>query len=260
MIVAGIDAGLQYAKVAILRESKILSSVVAPAGREATATVASRLLQEAADRAGISPEEIECVAATGTANSYVHFANEHFPEFLCLAKGINLVSPSVRTALDIGAHKTLAVRCANGKPISYATNDRCASGSGRYLEMVSKILQTNVEEMADLALRSKEHVEVINTCAIFAETEIVSLMHMKKKPEDIIRGVLKGVAERAYAVLAKSGLEKEVALVGGVAKNKGVVLAMEKLLGYHVQVPDNPERINAVGAALVAQEQKRGIA
>ncbi len=163
MIIAGIDAGLENAKVVILRDGEVLSWLVAPTGRETIAAVADRLLKETAGKAGIHAEEIEHIASTGIARNYIPFANEHFPEFLCLAKGIHMVSPSIRIALDLGAHKSLVVKCSNGNPISFVTNDKCASGSGRYLETVAKILEIEIDEMADLSLKSKDVVEVQNT-------------------------------------------------------------------------------------------------
>jgi len=257
MIIAGIDAGLENAKVVILRNGEVLSWLVAPTGRETIAAVADRLLTEAAAKAGIRAEEIEHVASTGIARNYVLSASEHLPEFLCLAKGIHMVSPSIRTALDLGAHKSLAVKCSNGKPLSFVTNDRCASGSGRYLETVAKILEIEIDEMANLSLKSKDVVEVQSNCAVFAESEIISLLHMKRKREDILKGVLKGVAERIYSLLLQVGWEGEVAVVGGVAKNKGIVMAIEELLACPVLVPDNPEIVGAMGSALIAEEGKR---
>ena len=256
MITAGVDAGLDCTKAVLLDEEGVLSYSVLPGGREATTAVAEQALNQAMEKAGISAKDVNCIVATGMGRIYIPFARDKQPEFLCLAKGATWLYPSTKTALDIGAEKSLAVKCRQGRPMGFASNDRCASGCGRYLEMLAKILELELEEIGPVSLHSREVVEVKSQCAVFAESEIISLIHMKKKPEDILRGVYRGLILLTYPLLAKVGLEKDLVLAGGVARNIGVVKALEEQVNFKVLVPENPEIVGALGAALVAKEKK----
>ncbi|MFC1962172.1 acyl-CoA dehydratase activase [Chloroflexota bacterium] len=255
MIAAGVDVGLQTVKVIILNNQKILSHVVLAEGRESAAAVAEVAFTQALAQAKVSRNELRRVIASGVGRKYVAFADEQLAEFICLARGIHRVLPSVSTVLDMGAGKSLAVSCRQGIPSNVFTGDRCAAGAGVLLELVASVLGISVEDIGKLSLLSREPVDVESICAVFMETEIISQIYMKKKPSDILKGVCQGLASRAYALLLSVGLAKDVAFVGGVARNIGVVKELEALVGSEIKVPENPQIIVALGAAILAAER-----
>ncbi len=256
MISAGMDIGIENIKVVLLSNHQLLSHVVVHAGTESTDTAAEEALRRVLEKACIQMRDIDHIAATGTGKSTLSFIEEQLPEFMCLAKGVDRVLPSTKTVLDLGAHHSLAMRCHQGRAIRIATNDKCAAATARCLQMAAMLLGIRVEEMTTLSLKSKEHLSIQSNCAVFAESEIISLIHTKKKPEDILKAVFTGLAQRVYPLLVEVGLEKDVTIVGGMAKSIGIVKAIEELVGYSILVPDNPEVVGALGAALIAGERR----
>lgn len=256
MIVAGIDAGLKTTKVVILKGDEIASQVLLAAGRESTAATAERALCEATEKAGVSPGDVQCIAATGVERRHVACAMEQLPEFTCLAKGMGRLMPNVGTVLDIGAHKALAMQCDRGIPLKAAHSERCAAGTGSYLEMVAELLRIDISEMGPLSLRSQQPVVVQSVCAVFAESELISLIHQRTLPEDILSGVFKGLAVRVYPLLLSVGFKNDIAMVGGVAKNIGVVKALEEQIGRSILVPENPDMVGALGAAIIIEKKQ----
>ncbi|MFC1988728.1 acyl-CoA dehydratase activase [Chloroflexota bacterium] len=254
MITAGIDAGMNTTKAVILNGKADPEWVVIPGGIEPTAKVAQTALDEVAEKAGVSVKDIEYVIATGAGREYIPWANQKILEFLCLAKGIDFLLQSTRTLIDLGAGKSLALKCSGGKVIKVATSGKCASGTGIFLEMVANVLSLNISDMDELFFKSKKHMEIVSLCAVFAESEIISMVHDGVKLEDIMGGVFRGLAGRVYSQLIDLGIEKDLTVVGGVIKNKAMVTALEEVVGLKVLVPENPEIVGALGAALIAQE------
>lgn len=256
MNVIGIDAGFQYVKAVVLSGNGKVNCISLPAGHQSASLAAEQAVDEALKAAGLSTRsEVESFVATGSQHEYVSFATHHVAEFFCLAKGVYRLSPEAEMVMDIGAQKSLAVRCRQGIPLHMANNDRCGAGSGRFLEVVGEILHVPLEEMGGLSMHSHEQVEVLSTCAVFAESEIISLVHQKKKKEDILRAVFTGLAARAYVLALKAGFERNLRLVGGVARNIGFVRALEERFGQTILVPDRPEMVTAFGAAWIARER-----
>ncbi len=252
MIVAGIDAGMYSVKVVLLAEDQVCAETVCPCGVENATRVAEKGLEMAVAQAGVRLSSVGYVVATGRGKPYVPFANESAPDFMCLAQGIDRVLPSVHSVLDIGAEKSLATRCSEGKALNMAVNDRCAAGTGSYVQMVSEILEVPIEKMGELFLKSTKEAQINSTCTVFAETEIISAIHSKMKREDIVSGAYRALALRLYPILARVGIERDVALVGGIALHIGVRRTMEGMVGCQVLVPQNPLTINALGAAILA--------
>jgi predicted CoA-substrate-specific enzyme activase len=255
VIVAGVDAGMYSVKVVLLAEEQVCAEMVCPCGVESVTQVAEKGLETAVAQAGISLSSVGYVVATGRGKAYVPFANESALDFMCLAQGIHRVLPSVHSVLDIGAEKALAARCSQGKVLSMAVNDQCAAGTGTYLQMVSEILEVPIEKMGELFLESTEDLQMNSTCTVFAETEIISLIHSKRKREDIVRGAYRALALRLYPILARVGIERDVALSGGVALHIGVRRTIDEVLGYQVLVPQNPLTVSALGAAVIAEKR-----
>lgn len=257
MITAGIDAGQETIKVAILADGKLVSHVLEAAGGEPTATVSQRVLERALAQAGISQEQLEHIVATGTGRKQVPMANEQAPDVPCLARGVIFLLPTARTVIDMGGEKCLTLRCnSQGKPVSFSLNDKCASGAGIFFETVAKMLRVPIGEVGPLSLQSEEDIKIRSTCAVFAESEVVSLVHKKTKPADILRGIHEGVALRVLAMLTKMGIEPDVVMTGGVARNIGFVKAMEQQIGLGVAAPAEAPIVAALGAALLARDKK----
>ncbi len=258
MITAGIDAGAENMKVVVLEDDRILSHSIVPQGREAVPSAARRAFTEAAEKAGIIPAQMEYIVATGIGSEYISFAHEKATESSCCARGVSRLLTSTSTVIDMGADKCLVVRCLNGRPLNTVRNDRCAAGTGRFLEVAAKPLRMDVKEMGRVSLDSQKDVEINNTCAVFAESEIISLIHLKHRPEDIAKAVFRGLARRVYTLIIKVDFKQDLAMVGGVAKNVGMVKAMEEQAGCHILVPEEPIIVGALGAALIASERNKG--
>ncbi len=254
IITAGIDAGMQNTKVVIITGMGGPFWVVTPGGTRSAEQVAQNALAQTIEKAGISRSNIDYIISTGVGSGFISTANKEIPEFMCLAKGIDHLLPTTRTLLDLGARKSLAIICQNGKATKFVTSSKCAAGSGTFLEIVIKILGIGLDRMNELYFKSITNLEVQSTCAIFAESEIISLIHAGNKSEDIIRGVFTGLAARIYPQLLGIGIEKDVAVVGGVAKSQAMIAALEELIGFRVNVPPMPEIVGAFGAALIAQQ------
>lgn len=221
-----------------------------------TEKLAMKSLNEAIGKAGISRNDIKQAVFTGIQIHNPPITGKYERQMLCLAKGIFRQAPTVQTVIDLGAQKYMALRCRKGIPIKFVTNDKCAIGTGRFLQVVADLLNIPMQRMGEIAKQSKNDVEVSSTCAIFAETEIISLIHQGHKSEDILAGVIKGFTSRIYATLLSVGIEKDLAIVGGGARNRALVKAIERNAGSKAYVPDEPEIVGAVGAALMAEDHQ----
>lgn len=254
LITGGIDAGGEYLKVVLLGDNKILSCSSLPYGRESVLTTAQAGLNDAVDRAGISQSVIEYIAATGSNSEEVSPAQGRIVEPTCCAQGATWLVPSTRTVIDLGCDKCTVLKCDSGSVSRIARNDKCAAGTGRYLEVISKLLQVTEEEAGQLSLQSRETVNIEATCTVFVESEIISLIHQGRALEDILRGVFRGLVHRIYPLLLKVAFEREVTLVGGMARNVGIIKALEEQIGYSPVIPESPIIVGALGAAIMARE------
>lgn len=257
MIAGGIDVGAENIKVVILKNQRILSHSILCQGSGSVLTISEKALDDAIKKTELSNTDIVRIATTGIGSEYVSFANQKLTETSCIARGASWLSASIDTVVDIGADKCLVVKVKNGRPINSIRNDRCASGTGRFLKAAAKPLGVDVEEMGRLSLKSEKEVYIENTCAVFAESEIISLIHQKHRREDIAKAVFKGLASRIYTLIMKMGLGKNIYLVGGFGKNAGMLKAMEEQMGGSISVPEEPMIIGALGAALIATESNR---
>ncbi len=256
MITAGIDAGAENMKAVIMGDQGILAYSVIPQGRGAVLAVAQEALNEAAAKAGVIVSDIDSTVATGIGSEYISFAPKA-SEASCCARGAGWLLPSAATVVDLGADKCLVVRCREGKLLNVARNDRCASGTGRFLNVAAKPLGIDAAEMGRLSLQSTKSVEINNTCAVFAESEIISLIHLKNNPEDIAKAVFRGLSRRVYTLLIKVSLERDLVMVGGVARNPGMVKAMEEEVGFPIWIPEEPILTGALGGALIAVDRRK---
>jgi benzoyl-CoA reductase subunit D len=256
MITVGLDVGAQTVKVAILADGKLLANSVVSCGIQRKDSIA-QAFNEALQKAGISREEVKNIIATGTGKTDVDFANSDISEIIADARGVLWFCSTVKTVIDIGAEESRALKAnADGKVLDFAKNEKCAAGVGAFVESMSRALELNIEEMAGLSLQSQKEIPMNVTCVVFAESEVVSLIHSNVAKPDIAKAIHDAIATRTTSMVRKVGIEKDVALIGGVAKNKGVVACLKKHLGVEdIRVPEEPQIIGAIGAALIAADQ-----
>jgi benzoyl-CoA reductase subunit D len=252
MITAGIDMGAQVVKVVIVDDGKVLARVWAYTGFEPVES-ARKALDDAIKQAGVSREDVKSIAATGAGRKSVDFADRTVTEVTADAKGTVSLQPSVRTIIDIGAEEARGIACdAQGKVLDFAKNDKCAAGSGAFVDSMARALEIKVPEMIDLSLKSTKDAPINATCAVFAESEVVSLIHSGIGKADISHAVHDAIGSRVSSMVRRIPIEKEVALIGGVANNAAMVDVLKKHLGVELVIPENPQYVGAQGAALVA--------
>jgi (R)-2-hydroxyacyl-CoA dehydratese activating ATPase len=253
MVIAGVDAGIKNIKVALFQDGKPFSLEMAPVRVEPFGEMVQRAIAQAAFKGKIEPGTVQKVVATGLGASFLSYPRQS--QSICLARGAHFALPSCGSALDIGAQRTMAVRVEKGQCTKFATNDKCASGSGMFLEMVAEVLRMKLEDLGALSLWANGRAEVSSTCTVFAESEIISLIHEGTPVEDVVQAAVNALVARVYPLAASVGLVQELVLCGGVAKNQAVVNALEKLVGFPIVIPEHPQFLSAFGAALLAEEE-----
>ena len=261
MITAGIDCGSKNTKIVLLKDNSILSTASVISGFDQEES-AEQALNSALEKAGINREEIKHITATGAGMEAISFANDNVTTITCDGRGTFFLFPSARTIIDIGAEEGLVVKIDDkGKVKDFGINEKCAAGAGAFIEAMSRALEVDIETMGELSLKSTKQIPMNAQCTIFAESEVVSLIHQKTSKEDIIHAVHDAIADRNTSMARQIGIEKEVALIGGVANNIGFVDAMNKNLGFKLLIPKEkiaPEYVSALGAALRAQDKIGG--
>jgi len=250
---AGVDIGAVGAKAVIMSGGKIVGSAVVPTAVNAEKSGLSAL-EVALKMAGIMRSDLKQVVATGYGRRTIAFADKTITEIGCHARGAYSLNPKVRTIIDMGGQDCKAIRIdEEGRVTEFIMNDKCASGTGRFLEVMSRVFEIPVSEMGPLALQAEKMVPMSSTCTVFAESEVISLMARGEKPEDIINGVHHAIAQRVAGLLTRVGLEDDVFFSGGVAKNVGMIKALEEIIEKKVVTSsENPQLMGALGAALFA--------
>ena len=250
---AGIDIGSTMTKVVIVADEKIVTSLVKATTPEQR-LLAYTIMEEALSRENIAFDDISCTVATGYGRINVPFADKQVTEISCHARGVAALVPEVRTIIDIGGQDCKGIKVKNGKPDNFVMNDKCAAGTGRYLEITARALDVQLDEMGELALTSSSPVEISNICTIFAEQEVASKLSSGIPLPDILGGLHQAIATRIYRLVSRIRIEREVVVTGGCAKNAALIKALENKLMLPVTVPDNPLITGALGAALLAGE------
>jgi len=252
MYFAGVDIGSTMTKVVIMDE-EVLASVIGPTGAEHR-RLAYRVMEEALERANLSFDEVSYIVATGYGRINVPFADKQITEITCHAKGVSSLFPTVHIAIDIGGQDAKGIKISGGRVIDFVMNDKCAAGTGRFLEVIAEALGLKLEEMGEVSMKSKNKAKISSTCTVFAEQEVVSRIAEGTLIEDILAGLHDAIASRIYRMAERLKIERDVVVTGGVAKNIGVVKAMEEYLGFPVLVPQEPLLTGARGAALLGKE------
>lgn len=254
MYVLGIDIGSTACKGVVMDENKnIVASAVIPSG---TGTSGPRKLEaELTAACGIEKSEFSKIVATGYGRQQYEGADKQPSELSCHTKGVVFLIPGVRTIIDIGGQDAKAIKLnAKGKMDNFVMNDKCAAGTGRFLDVMAKVLETEISNLEKLDAAAEDPVSISNTCTVFAESEVISHLSANVSKEDIVAGLHNSVAKRVASLAKRIGIQDEVVMVGGVARNGGVVRAMGEALGKKVVVPQQAQLTGAIGAALTALE------
>jgi len=257
MIVAGCDVGSLTAKAVIMRDGAIVGSGVVRSGAAAEAS-ANAAMRMALAAAGVALDDVARCVATGYGRKRISFGDAVESEISCHAKGAIWQAPAVRTIVDIGGQDAKAIKLdERGDVLRYLYNDKCASGTGRFLEVIAEALGIELEAMGELSQQSSEHLTLSNQCVVFAETEILSLVSEGKETADIVKALHRAVARRAASMAKSIGVVGDVAMTGGVALNAGMFEALGEALGTELTRVAHPQLAGAIGAALFATDAAR---
>jgi predicted CoA-substrate-specific enzyme activase len=256
MAVAGIDMGSHSTKVVILEGDRIVAALILITG-ESAENEARQAMEQAVGQVHLKLEDLRSVISTGAGRMSVPFARKQRTIVSCLARGARFLFPQARTVVDAGAESSIAIRLsADGAVADMTGNDKCAGGSGTFLDNMSQMLRIPLAEMGALSLNAASAEPITAKCAVFAESEVISLVH--KAPAvpiaNIVAGIHESMVDRLFALAQRVGLQPELVMTGGVSKNSGVVRAMEARLGKPVLVPEDPQIVGALGAALAARQ------
>jgi predicted CoA-substrate-specific enzyme activase len=251
---AGVDIGSTMTKVVLIdKGDSLLSTIKGPTGPEHR-QLANEVMKEALEQANLQIEDISYIVATGYGRLNVPFADSQITELSCHARGVSILFPNVRTAIDIGGQDAKCMKIDNGRLINFVMNDKCAAGTGRFLEVTAATLGVRLEDMGDISLKATKKIQISNLCTIFAQQEVVALLSRGEKLENIIAGLHDALASRVAALARRLGIEPDLVLTGGVAKNSGMVRAMKEDLACELLVPEEPLLTGALGAAILAKE------
>jgi len=239
-------------KAAVVSDGKVLGYSIVKAGLDRR-TSAEEALALAIRESKISGKHIQKIASTGAGRKEFSYANSSIVEVIADAAGAMFLFPSTRTVIDIGAEQAWGIRVnSSGKVQDFVKNDKCAAGAGVFIESMSLALEIKIEDMGSASLRSQRDIPMDVTCAVFAESEVVSLIHSKVPKEDIARAIHEAITTRTISMVKRIGIEKDIILIGGVAKNIGVVDRFKKHLEGDILVPEQPQIVGAIGAAIIA--------
>lgn len=257
MITAGCDVGSLSAKAVILKDGKMIASHVLYAGAD-PADSARRVMDAALEKAGLALADIERCVGAGYGRHSISFADAVESEIACHARGAQWLLPDVRMIIDIGGQDAKAMRVDGRANITrYVYNDKCASGTGRFLEVMAAAMGVSLEVFGELSFQAKKPVSISNQCVVFAETEIISLMNDGVELPDIIAGLHRAMAHRVASLARAIELEPPIVMTGGVAKNRGMFVALSEALGTELRdLNADPQIIGALGAAVMAADMR----
>ncbi len=253
--VLGIDSGSTSTNAVILDENQnlIAFSIVRTGAKSGES--AKKALENVLKKAQLTKDDLSLIVSTGYGRVSIPFADKNVTEISCHGKGAHYLNPKIRTILDIGGQDSKAIKLSpEGEVIDFVMNDKCAAGTGRFLEMMARTLEIHIQEMGPLSLKSKENITISSMCSVFAESEVISLIAQNKEKTDIIHGIHEGIASKSVGLLSRVGKEGDFMMTGGVAQNIGVVKAIEEKLGTKLFISKEPEIVGALGAAIFALE------
>jgi predicted CoA-substrate-specific enzyme activase len=251
--VAGVDIGSLGTKTVIFADGEILGSSIIRTGIN-TVENGENGLKEALKNAGLQREALKYIVATGYGRISAPYAQKTITEITCHARGVHYMHPGARTIIDMGGQDCKAIRLdEEGNVTDFAMNDKCAAGTGRFLEVMANVFKVELSDLGPLALKATEVLSVSSTCTVFAESETISLLARGEKPENIIIGIHHAIANRINGMFARVGLENDVFFSGGVAKNTGMRKALEDVMKLKLVEPRyDPQLAGALGASTIA--------
>lgn len=255
MLTLGIDLGIKTTRAVILNDDKIVAHSAVLTGWEPQ-HAGENALATALDVARCARGDIVRIVATGAGRQAFSLATHHVTEITADARALAFLHPHVRTAIDVGAEEARAFRISDGRVLDFAVNEKCAAGAGVFIETMARTLEASLDEMSALAYQATGAVTLNSQCTVFAESEVVSLIHAQTPRAEIARAVFVSIAARVATLARRVGIETEIALVGGLAHSAGFVDALQRELGVEIVVPREPAFIGALGAALIARDSQ----
>ena len=266
MITAGIDVGSRSVKVVLVEDAKVEGApqlkylvrgkhLMFPGDLDAD-VAAEKAFTDALGAAGIDRGQVSVIFATGAGRKMVKFAKDSVTEMSAGAKGVSFFFPTARTIVDVGAEEGRGIKTDGmGRATDFAGNEKCAAGAGSFAEAMSRALQLSLKEFGEASLRSEKSIPMNAQCTVFAESEVVSLIHSSTPKEDIAKAVLDAVASRVCAMVRRVGIENDVVLIGGMVHNAGFVQSLKAAMDVgEIKLPEMPEYVSALGCALLAAE------
>ena len=252
----GVDVGSLSTDVVVIDElANILGSAITLTAANST-RAAQQALQEATGMAGMEVGQAAYVVSTGYGRSAVPFAHKAITEISCHAMGARHLFPDCRTVIDIGGQDSKVIQVgSDSKVLNFTMNDKCAAGTGRFLEVMAAKLEITLDELGKMSLSAKGEVAISSVCTVFAESEIVSLVARNHPKEEIVKGLHRSVVNRIMSMVRSVGLTPPFSMTGGVAKNQGVVALFSENLGQAPLVTHEPQLVGALGAALIARRE-----
>jgi len=253
MLTVGIDVGSITAKAAVVENGKVIADKLILTGYNAR-HAGEHVFESIIQGLGIEASAIDKIIATGYGRNSVTMADRAVTEITCHAMGAHFLNPAVRSVIDIGGQDSKAIAVdGSGGVKDFVMNDKCAAGTGRFLEVMAKALEVDIDNFGPLSIQAEHPSKISSLCTVFAESEVISLISRGEKRENIIAGIHESIAARVVAMAGRTGLKAPIMMTGGVAKNIGVVKALEKKLGQPIEVFPQSQVTGAIGAALLAQ-------
>jgi predicted CoA-substrate-specific enzyme activase len=255
MITVGIDVGSITTKAAVVEDGKLISDTVMSTGYNAQ-DAGIKVYQNMMDELGLKPSAVTRIISTGYGRNSVTIADKAVTEITCHAVGAHFLNPGVRSIIDIGGQDSKAIVVdETGSVKDFAMNDKCAAGTGRFLEVMARALEVDLDNFGKFSLKADTPAKISSLCTVFAESEVISLISKGEKRQNIIAGIHESIASRVVAMAGRIGLSAPLMMTGGVAKNKGVVKALENKTGHAIEVSEKAQVTGAIGAALIASSQ-----
>ncbi|MBP1707120.1 MAG: CoA-substrate-specific enzyme activase [Chloroflexi bacterium] len=256
---AGIDIGSSFSKIVVLdnRNLVIARSVLTTSG--SYRSTSERVVEEGLKKAGLGLEALVNLVATGIGAASVPFPNQPATEASCAARGVNFLFPGARTVIEIGGQSSRIIGLTEkGKVTDYVTSEKCAGGNGRFLQVIARVLKVKLEDIGEISLKSRNRVIFTTGCAVFCESEAISRVAEGALKEDILAGVHYSIANKIAGLLGRVTLQKECVIIGGGARDRGLVKSIEEAAGIELRVPEEPGTTIALGAALIARDKNSG--
>ncbi len=254
MITAGIDIGSITAKAALVKDKTLLGTLVIPTGYNPV-KAAQTVFEQLIGNAGIAKEDVSAIVSTGYGRNSVAFADKAMTEIICHGAGAHFSNPDIKGIIDVGGQDSKAILLDDsGMVVNFSMNDKCAAGTGRFLEVMASALEIDLSQMGQISLKADKPSKISSICTVFAESEVISMIAQQQSRKNIIAGIHESAAARVASLAKKIKIKTPVMMTGGVAKNNGMVKALEDCLGFEILVSENAQENGAIGAAFLARK------